>query len=152
MVAQLAARLPRSIRRRSKRCFAGDSAINVKAAGAFERKSPLFLCKHIPPRRYAHVHNITKVQSETVTCEQAGTGLSCVTKLGEEICLRQLRQLISPNDKGKPVREAGTQSLGFSLRSAQAAEEERHRLVHAGTVAFPGVRNASSVSASFVVP
>jgi hypothetical protein len=38
-------------------------------------------------------------------------------------------QLISPTDKGKPVARPGTQSLGFSLRSAQAAEEERHRLV-----------------------
>jgi len=54
--------------------------------------------------------------------------------------------------KANRFARPGTQSLGFSLRSAQAAEEERHRLVHAGTVAFPGVCDASRVFVSFVVP
>jgi hypothetical protein len=40
---------------------------------------------------------------------------------------RLQKQFDTPSDKGKPVAMPGTQSLGFSLRSAQATEEERYR-------------------------
>ena len=62
------------------------------------------------------------------------------------------KQFDSPSDKGKPVARPGTQSLGFSCRSAQTTEEERHRLVMAGHVAFGGSCDASDAFVPFVVP
>jgi hypothetical protein len=39
--------------------------------------------------------------------------------------LQRSKKIATPSDKAKPVVRPGTESLGFSRRSAQAAEEER---------------------------
>src|SRR5260221_9571498 len=52
--------------------------------------------------------------------------------------------------KAIPIARSGTQSQDFSLRSVLTPEEEQHRLVLPGTVAFRGICDAVAFVSSVV--